>query len=403
METAQPSPAHTSIAIEAESRLSTRAELALIRTAYRRRSSSTMRWKLANLMSRMADWDGLIELLAPLSDLSIEEDLLLATALLDRRSIECNGKAMQSIDRVYSGASTETQRSAALVLRARIEASNRDRHAARATLQQALALDPANRGACMRLARIEFGEGLAGAAAIMVDGLAARGIEHPYILAVRALSQACRGDMTGARQTMGTDLLCGSGMIAPPPGWNDITAFNEALADELLAHPDLRYQRYGASPSLSWGIDAPFTPAAPLLGLLLDSIAVACVEHITVLGKVDHPWLRIRPAKATLHCSCAMTEADDFEGWHVHPTGWLNGVYYVQIPEAASDDEEAGCLAFGLPDGLVGNEAAKSYGRQIIRPRSGLLVTFPSHTYHRTFAHGCEGRRIAVTFELRPS
>ena len=403
MKTAQPSPAVTSIAIEAASPLSVGAELVLIRDAYRRRSSPAMRRKLAILLSRMADWAGLVELLAPLDDLSVEEDLLLAAAWLDLRSIDGCDAAIKSIDRVNLGASTQAQRSAALVLRAKVAAWNRDWSAAREALQQALDLDPTNRAACIRLARIELSEDRADAALALADSLAARGAQHPYLSAVRTLGQACRGDVAEARQTMGTELLGASRMIAPPPGWSDIEEFNAALAAELLAHPDLRFQRYGASPSPSWGIDAPLTPAAPLLRLLLASIVSAVGEHIAGLSELDHPWLGIRPAHATLHCSCVMTEAEHFESWHVHPTGWLNGVYYVQIPEGISEENEAGCLAFGLPDSPAGSAAAEAYGRQIICPRGGLLVAFPSHTYHRTFAHGCEGRRIAVTFELRPS
>ena len=403
MEIANPSPAVTAIAIEAASPLSVGAELVLIRDAYRRRSSPAMRWKLANLLSRVADWAGLVGLLAPLDDLSVEEDLLLAAAWLEHRSIDGCGEAIKSIDRVRLGASTMAQRSAALVLRARIAAWHRDRAAARGALQQALDLDPANRAACIRLARIELSEGRADVALAMVDSLAAQGAEHPYLFAVRALSQARCGDVANARRTMGTELLSASRMIAPPPDWSEIEAFNAALAAELLAHPDLRFQRYGASPALSWGIDAPLTPAAPLLGLLLGRIAEACAEHIAALDGADHPWLLMRPAKTTLHCSCVMTEAEDFEDWHAHPTGWLNGVYYVQIPDGLSDENEAGCLAFGLPGSVAGSAAAEAYGRRIIRPRGGLMAVFPSHTYHRTFAHGCEGRRIAVTFELRPS
>lgn len=403
MEIAQPLPACTSITIEAASPLSTRAELALVRAAYDQRSSLAMRWKLANLLSRVADWEGLIELLAPFDDLSADEDLLLAAAWLDLHSLDGCGEATKSIDRVSGGASTKAQRSAALVLRAKIAAWNHDWPAVRESLQQALALDPANGAACIRLARIELGEGRADAALALIDSLAAKGVWHPYLFAARAVSQARRGDVAEARQAMGTDQLAACTMIAPPSDWDDIADFNAALAAELLAHPDLRYQRYGASPAVTWGIDSPLTPAAPLLGLLLTSIASALNEHIARLSELDHPWLRICPEKTTLHCSCVMTEAADFEDWHVHPTGWLNGVYYVRIPEGISDQSDAGCLAFGLPGNLAGSEAAEAYGRQVICPRGGLLVAFPSHTYHRTIAHGCEGKRIAVTFELRPA
>lgn len=396
-------PPATRIALEAASPISTDAELELIRIAYKQRPTPALRRKLARLMSRIADWDGLVELLAPLDELGVDEDLMLAEALLERRSIDRRNQAMAAIECVLAGSGSDAQRAAALVLRAKVEAWNCDWPAARASLRQALALDPANRAACSRLVRIELRTGEVEAALDVVEGLAARGVSHPYVLASRALILARKGRLAEARHAMGTGVLSASQMLAPPPGWADIDAFNAALAAELLAHPDLRYQRYGASPALSWGIDAPFTSAAPLLGRLLAGIADELQHHIAALGQIDHPWLRIRPARTMLHCSCVMTEAEDYEDWHLHPTGWLNGVYYVRIPEGITGETEAGCLAFGLPDDLAGSEAAGSYGREVIVPHGGMLVAFPSHTYHRTYAHGCEGRRIAVTFELRPN
>jgi uncharacterized protein (TIGR02466 family) len=101
---------------------------------------------------------------------------------------------------------------------------------------------------------------------------------------------------------------------------------------------------------------------------------------------------------------CVITEREGFEDWHTHPQGWMSGVYYVEVPQSVSDGEgEAGCLALGLPEGLVGEEASAIFGRQVVRPRAGLLVLFPSHCYHRTFPHRSPGRRIGISFDLRPA
>jgi hypothetical protein len=73
------------------------------------------------------------------------------------------------------------------------------------------------------------------------------------------------------------------------------------------------------------------------------------------------------------------------------------------VPESiAHGESEAGCIALGLPADLVGEYAAAAYGTGVVRPQSGLLLMFPSHTYHRTFPHGERDRRICVAFDLKP-
>ncbi len=389
------------IVLEPVKLLTSAAELALLREAYSRRGAPAIRRKLANALARRADWDAVIALLNGTPDLSTDECLLLAAAWLDLPSSDRCTQAAQLIEQVLVAGEAYLI-SKALVLRATIETRNGNVAAARVSLKEALEIDPGNRAACMRLGSIALRAGDVDAALAMVDTLVRRGIGHAYLPAIRALAQGLSGDIAGARATIAADQLGFSAFVAPPPGWSDGAEFNAALARELKAHTDLRRQRYGASPVESWGIDKPLTPDAPLLHQLMKQIAAEIETRLAALANADHSWLDHRPATATLHCSCVMTEAEDFEDWHVHPTGWLNGVYYVEIPEAVvNGSDSAGCIGFGLPESLAGSAAAAAYGVTTIRPSNGLMVAFPSHTYHRTFMHGCEGRRIAVTFELR--
>ncbi len=137
--------------------------------------------------------------------------------------------------------------------------------------------------------------------------------------------------------------------------------------------------------------------------VLLDRIAEAIADHIARVGDSDHPWMAARPGDATLRAWCVITDSDGFENWHVHQFGWLSGAYYVRVPESiAHGESEAGCVALGLPEDLVGEDAAAAYGIGVVRPQSGLLLMFPSHTYHRTFPHGERDRRICVAFDLKP-
>lgn len=384
--------------------ITTRQDLALVGEAYARKPSPALRRRLAKLLGQTGKLDAVIALLTQQDDLGTDELLSLASAWLTRSSPEADQEAGAAIEQALTLAAVAPERSTALTLRASIEKRCGKMDAERATLAEALELDPHNRNACMGLAALQLRAGEPEAALALADRLTTSGVDHPYVLAARTLAHARRGEIDTARALLGTDALRHAEPLGPPAGWGDIAAFNQALARELLGHPDLRYQRYGSAPTASWGIDAPLTPGAPLVRLLAERVAEAFEAHAARVAGIGHPWVAARPARATLHCSCVIAESEAHDGWHLHPTGWLNGVYYVQVPPAvAAGAGEAGCIGFGLPADLAGAEAAAAYGVEIVRPREGMLLLFPSHTYHRTFPHGLDEKRICVTFELRPS
>lgn len=273
----------------------------------------------------------------------------------------------------------------------------------RATFDESLQADPHNKDACKRLAALHLAAGDYEAVLSLYERLAGHGAAHARLFAARALAQAASGDLDGARLTMGADDLFSTGTLEPPPGWDNIDQFNAAVAEELLNHPELRYERTGSASELTWRVDSLISPAAPLTRLLLECIAKAIGAHIERTDGADHPWIAGRPPEAVLRSWSVITEGGGFENWHVHQFGWLSGAYYVQIPEAIAQGEgEAGCIAFGLPSDLAGKGAAAAYGTHMVRPQSGVLLMFPSHTYHRTFPHGGRARRICVAFDVKP-
>ena len=218
------------------------------------------------------------------------------------------------------------------------------------------------------------------------------------------LGEAACGDLDAARAAEGLAALSSSRVLPPPPGWDDLAAFNAALAVELLSHRGMRYERYGSASNYTWRIDYLARPDAPLALLLLAHLAAHIQTNIGLLHGLDHRWLADKPDLALLRAWCVITEGDGFESWHVHQFGWLSGVYYVQIPdEIALGNDRGGCLAFGLPEELIGIGAAEAYGTKPVRPEPGLMLTFPSHVFHRTYPHFGPGKRICVAFDVRPS
>lgn len=393
----------TSIQIETAKRISPHQELAIVSAAFARNHSPLMRERLAGLLTLADAFDEIVALLSGAMDRSFPEELMLTQACFARESRDDDEQARAAADRASRIAATDRERSAALAARAKAEIRLAQADAARITLAESLRLDPSNKDACKRIAALELAHGRHEELLGLTDSLAVSGAAHTRLFAARALAYARAGKIDEAREAMGFDLFHAALELAPPPGWNSIHAFNAALAGELLSHPGLRYERYGTASELTWRIDAPATGEAPHVRLLLECISSGIADHLERIGSGEHPWLRARPKSALLRSWCVITDGDGYETWHVHHFGWLSGVYYVRVPDAiASGSGSEGCLAFGLPAELAGDEAAERFGTQLVRPREGLMLRFPSHAYHRTFPHGTREQRICLAFDLRP-
>jgi uncharacterized protein (TIGR02466 family) len=378
-------------------------DLEIIRRAFRRNPTGAMLRKLAPLLFLQERYDELIEVLTAQPDLDSGLEEMLAQAHFTRETTEGDELALAAAARAKAAAQDDLGRAAALATRGKAETRLGRPDAARETLTEALALDPRNKDACKRLAALLLAEGDAAGAAELTARLAAAGAAHSRLFAAQAVASARSGDLSGARSMIGTDRFFAARKLPPPPGWDSIERFNAALAKELLAHPELRYERYGTASELTWRIDRMPHRAAPLARLLVDGIAQAIDAHLDTIAGVDHPWVAARPSDAVLRSWCVITDSDGYENWHVHQFGWLSGAYYVRVPEViAQGDGEGGCIALGLPEDLAGEEAAAAYGTQVIRPEEGLLLLFPSHTYHRTYPHGAKDRRICIAFDVKP-
>ncbi len=88
---------------------------------------------------------------------------------------------------------------------------------------------------------------------------------------------------------------------------------------------------------------------------------------------------------------------------HLHPDGWVSGVYYVELQDAkdAPGGERAGWIEFGRPLAEFAIKAAPKV--ECIRPEVGRMLLFPSYFYHRTPPFESAGRRIGLAFDFMPA
>jgi tetratricopeptide (TPR) repeat protein len=393
------------VEIEPPRMFSVKEELVINRTAVARRPSAEMRYRLANNLYTLDQFDEAIDILTALD--AETEDFrvphMLAAALMARETRADTLEAVRIAERAVSLATTnfETARSLASLGKAQIRLERFDD--GRKTLHAALDANIQNKDAYKRLAMLDFQLERTEAALEFADEMVAQGITHARVLGVRPLALAKLGRIEEAREAFGFDTYLHEAILPPPPGWDSIEAFNRDLAVELLAHPGIRYERYGVASAHTWRIDEPCLARSkmmPHLQRLLQREVETCVAS---LGDGGDAWMQGRKPSGYLHHWSVVTDGDGFEEWHVHQNGWLSGAYYVDIPDfIVNGQDNGGCVAFGLPEGIVGDDAHHAFGTRVFRPRSGLVMMFPSHSFHRTYAHRGDRRRICVAFDIAP-
>lgn len=393
----------TQITREPEKLLTPEQDLELTRAAYLRSRSPMMRPRLASMLLLQEGFEEIISLFEADETPSYWENLCLATAYLARQDVEGSRQADAAARAAFDLASSDLERAEALAYRGKAEMRMARTEQAFRTFNEALRLDPKNKDACKRLAALHFEQDTSQELLHITTDLHGKGANHARLFAAKSLAEARSGDQESAQDTVGLGQFLFERMLEPPTGWDSVDAFNNGLAEELLNHPCLRYERYGSASELTWRVESPLRPDAPALRALVEHLETQLHDMVRQIAASDHPWARALPPQSYLRCWSVITESTGFENWHVHQFGWLSGVYYVRVPDSISKGgEKGGCLAFGLPEDLAGEEGSAQFGQTLVRPQEGLMLAFPSHTYHRTFPHGTGEKRICFAFDLRP-
>ena len=117
---------------------------------------------------------------------------------------------------------------------------------------------------------------------------------------------------------------------------------------------------------------------------------------------LEHPFLARKPSRWSLSIWGLVLPAQGFQVPHIHRSGWISGVYYVQVSGAVSEpnDGHDGWIEFGRPQSIYRTTAPPNI--HLVRPEEGLMVLFPSFFFHRTIPFEAEADRICLAFDIRP-
>lgn len=277
--------------------------------------------------------------------------------------------------------------------------------AAEHELRAVLTAHPDDAGAVRLLARLLRRAGRLGAELELYPQLHAQGADNAQLLYNWGWALALAGERERALRLMFDPGRVAAAQLPPPGGFTDIAEFAAQLAAEVLTNPN-RVTNFPTEDEANRGserIDNLFTGSDPaLIAALIDALqAAVAAMPVSHLGEFD-PWPRARPQIARLRPWGLIQRGVAYEEAHIHPTGWVSGVCYVQVPAAITDAGAAGgCIEYGPPPAVAKALPGFAPVRRYL-PSVGLLLLAPSHYLHRTIPSGLDHDRISIAFDVVP-
>lgn len=188
-----------------------------------------------------------------------------------------------------------------------------------------------------------------------------------------------------------------------PPDGQTIGEFNRELSDFVVAHPTLAWEPPGhATRKGSHTSNLLLGDKGPVAHLE-KKLAAAIERYTTRVAEDDcHFMLDGRPASWKLTMWSVVMDSQGHQLAHIHPSAWLSGVYYAQIPDEidAADDSHAGWIEFGAPPESLNCQSPHATVSH--HPDEGEFFLFPSYFYHRTIPFDSRQRRICLAFDVIP-
>jgi uncharacterized protein (TIGR02466 family) len=218
-----------------------------------------------------------------------------------------------------------------------------------------------------------------------------------------AIAHALLGHEEEARRLIDLDRFVTLSNVVPPAEYAHAAAFESALTDEISRNPTLKSDPAGKATKGGLQTSSNLAHTSDrAIGALLEAIRSAVDAFTSSLsGGSDDPFVEARPEKVGLDAWAVVYPGDGHQVTHIHPSGWLSGVYCVGAPKASGDDPRGGCLVLGSSDLLEAN-VEPPWGIRDIRPAPGKLVLFPSYIPHATLPTKSSRWRISIAFDVVP-
>lgn len=272
-----------------------------------------------------------------------------------------------------------------------------------ACLEKAVALEPSQPTMRATLAGYYLEGDDARAALESCEACLAAQPRNLTALTFKAIALERLGDHEGASHIVDLDRLVRSCRVSAPDGYSSVSDFNEALADYVRAHPTLRAEPEKNATRFGMHTENLLVDASGPILVLAGIVDEAVGDYLRDLPRdASHPYLAHRPREFKYTMWSVVMDSQGHQLAHMHPDGWVSGVYYVELPESmqAATETREGWIEFGRPlPELAGSLEPKV---RVIRPEEGMIVLFPSYFYHQTIPFESSEQRICIAFDAVP-
>lgn len=279
-----------------------------------------------------------------------------------------------------------------------------DEAGARAAFERAINIDPTFAKAVINLADLDLISANPSDALVKINKFLDDVPGHPSALAFKAIALRDLGDEDAAREIDDLGRFVMPQMIGIPEGFQDIDAFNQAMAEHVMSHPTLTSSptAHATRQGFHSGelLSAPRGPFDEFHQIIIDAFHRYRRQFV---GEVAHPFLDQCPETFEVSVWGVVMHESGHQVSHIHPSAWLSGVYYVEVPLTIKDTalEHAGWIEFGQPPDDI--HAQHTPVTKLFQPEEGKMLLFPSHFYHRTLPLSGDQRRISVAFDIMPT
>src|SRR5208282_1310498 len=169
------------------------------------------------------------------------------------------------------------------------------------------------------------------------------------ILAFQYYALCELGDTEAARALLAFEQLTRCVLLPLPPGYADHVALNRALAAEIRDNPSLMWEPLGKTTRGGRQTTNLLERATPAVAAFAGSLAQVVANYLANLpADHDHPLSRHILSAYGFDMWATVLESGGHQEAHIHTSGVLSGVYYVQLPETVRTTQEnhAGWLEF---------------------------------------------------------
>ena len=121
-------------------------------------------------------------------------------------------------------------------------------------------------------------------------------------------------------------------------------------------------------------------------------------EYYNLNKGSENTFITNWPDKFTITSWSNRLQKQGYNITHIHPSGWVSGVFYLQIPKGIKKDEAGIEFSLHGDDYYIRNKNTIPIKR--FQPMKGDIIFFPSSLFHRTIPFTSDQERICIAFDL---